>query len=207
VITAIVLAAGLSTRMGRPKPLLPWGQHTVIEHILSVLLDCPVEEILVITGHEREAVEKRLAGWPARAVFNPQYAAGEMLSSIQSGLRAAAREASAALIVLGDQPALEQAVVEQVVSAYGQGAGSLIFPSYQRRRGHPLLVGRRHWPDIVALGEGQSLRELFRGIDHGIFHVEVTTSGVLRDMDTPADYARELADHLARHPTNEAQEV
>ena len=85
MIAAVVLAAGLSTRMGQAKPLLPWGERTILEHILSILLECPVDEILVITGHEREAVERRLGQGPVRAVFNPHYAAGEMLSSIKNG--------------------------------------------------------------------------------------------------------------------------
>jgi len=196
-----MLAAGFSTRMGRSKPLLPFGKQTVVEHIVSVLAECPVGEILVITGHDREAVERRLAGWPVRAVFNPDYATGEMLSSIQAGLRSAAAEAGAALIVLGDQPALERSVVEEIVAAYRSGQGSLVAPSFQMRRGHPLIVGRKHWEAILALGTGQTLRDFFRGVGQAVHHVVVNTPTVLRDMDTPADYERELAEHLSRHPT------
>jgi len=196
VIAAVVLAAGLSTRMGQAKPLLPWGKRTVVEHILSVLMECPVDEILVITGHEREAVERRLAPGPVRAVFNPHYARGEMLSSIQVGLRSTA--ADVALIVLGDQPALERSAVEMIVAAYQAGRGDIVIPSYQMRRGHPLLIDRKHWNEILALHEGQTLRDFFRGLGDMICHVEVTTPSVLQDMDTPADYQRELADHLRR---------
>lgn len=185
--------------MGQAKPLLPWGERTVIAHILSVLLECPVDEILVITGHEREAVERHLVPGPVRAVPNPHYAAGEMLSSIQAGLRSTT--ADAALIVLGDQPALERSVVEAIIAAYREGRGDIVIPSYQMRRGHPLLIGRRHWAEILALGEGQILRAFFRGVGREIHHVEVTTPSVLRDMDTPADYERELTDYLSRRQT------
>lgn len=203
MITAIVLAAGLSTRMGQSKPLLSFGESTVIEHILSVLHRCSVDAILVITGHEREAVERRLAGWPVQTVYNSQYAAGEMLSSIQIGLRAAPAEADAALIVLGDQPALERSVVEQIIAGYRDGPGSLVIPSYRMRRGHPLLIDRRHWGEILSLREGQTLRDFFRGVDGAILHVEVAAASVLRDMDTPADYRRELADYASRQPIAE----
>ena len=205
MITAIVLAAGLSTRMGQSKPLLPFGKRAVIEHILSALRECPVDVILVVTGHEREAVERRLAGWPIQTVFNPQFATGEMLASIQVGLRSAPDEAGAALIVLGDQPALERSVVEQVIAAYRRGPGSIVIPSHQMRRGHPLLIDRRHWAEILALREGQTLRDFFRGAAGAILHVEVATASVLRDMDTPVDYRRELVAYLSRQPTTEIQ--
>ncbi len=205
MIAAIVLAAGLSTRMGQSKPLLPLGERTVIEHILSVLQTCPVDAIRVITGYEREAVERRLAGWPVQTVYNPHYATGEMLSSIQVGLRAAPDEADAALIALGDQPALERSVVEQIVAAYHNGQRSIVFPSYQMRRGHPLLIGRKHWREILALREGQTLRDFFRGVEGAILHVDVATASVLQDMDTPADYRRELADYASRHQVAETR--
>lgn len=207
MITAIVLAAGLSTRMGQVKPLLPWGKQTVIEHILSVLRDCSVEEILVITGHEREAVEQRLAGRPVQAVFNPHYASGEMLSSIQVGLRAASVEAEAALIVLGDQPALERSVVDHIIAAYRSGQKQIVAPSYQMRRGHPLLIGRNYWEEICALSEGQTLRDFLRRVGEAVHHVEVTTPGVLQDMDTPDDYRRELAASRGAHQTKSNTEL
>jgi molybdenum cofactor cytidylyltransferase len=186
--------------MGRFKPLLPFNGRTVIEQIVSVLLESLVAEVLVVTGHDHEAVEQRLAGWPIRTVYNPHYITGEMLSSIQAGLKAAV--ADAALIALGDQPALERSVVVEIISAHRHGLGSIIFPSYQMRRGHPLLVGRKHWADILALGEQQTLREFFKGAVRGIYHVEVDTPSVLQDMDTPADYQRALQDYSSRHEAN-----
>jgi molybdenum cofactor cytidylyltransferase len=197
LITAIVLAAGLSRRMGRPKPLLPWGQRTVIECITATLQEAPVDEILVITGHEHAAVARCLAGGPARVVFNPDYAAGEMLSSIQAGLRASSAAASAALLVLGDQPRLERPIVEQVVGAFRAGRGQIVAPSYQMRRGHPLLIGRPYWEAILALADGQTLRGLMRGAGDAIFHVETTSPAVLQDMDTPDEYQRQLESYLS----------
>ncbi len=198
-IAAIVLAAGLSTRMGRPKALLPFGGQTIIEHLLAVLERCPVDEILVVTGHERDAVERLLNKLQVRAVFNPHYATGEMLSSIQVGLNSMSPHANAALIVLGDQPLLEHSVIEQIVAVYHAGRGKIVIPSYQRRRGHPVLIDRAHWEGILSLGEQQSLRDYLRGLDAtAIYHLDVDTPNVLSDMDTPADYERVLANYLSR---------
>jgi molybdenum cofactor cytidylyltransferase len=203
VISAVVLAAGLSARMGRPKLLLPYGERTVVEQVVSVLLASPVDEVLAVTGRERAAVERALAGWPVRAVFNPDYATGEMLSSVQVGLAAAAPESRAALLAVGDMPAVEAGVVAQLVAAYtnlpesselsGRSSDDYVYiPSYQMRAGHPVLVPRSYWPAILALPRGASLRSAWQAEGSRIHWVTVDTPSVLRDMDTPADYEREL---------------
>lgn len=192
-VSAIVVAAGLSTRMGEPKQLLPYGEHTVIEQVVSVLLECPLNEVVVITGHEREAIETQLAAWPVRSVFNPNYEAGEMLSSVQCGLSALGSGVQAALIVLVDQPQLEATVVQQLIDAYQEEAGCLVIPSFQMRRGHPILIDRAYWQEILALDpRKETLREVIVSHADEIHYVTVETNSVLRDMDTPEAYQREL---------------
>jgi molybdenum cofactor cytidylyltransferase len=88
MIAAILLAAGESKRMGTPKMLLPWGNRTVIEHVVSTFLKAGIEEILVVTGGAREQVEQALETYPVRKLHNPKYATGEMLLSLQRGIRA-----------------------------------------------------------------------------------------------------------------------
>ncbi|MFN8454848.1 MAG: nucleotidyltransferase family protein [Anaerolineae bacterium] len=192
-ISAIVVAAGLSTRMGEPKQLLPYGQHTVIEQIVSVLRQCALLEVVVITGHQREAVEAKLTPWPVRVVFNPNYQAGEMLSSIQCGLLALNPAAQAALIVLGDQPQLEATVVRQVIEAYQAGLSRLIIPSFQMRRGHPILLDRAYWPEILDLSPGDIRRPVITAHADMVYYVLFETDAVLRDMDTPEEYQQELS--------------
>src|SRR5947209_15673244 len=103
MIMAIVLAAGESRRMGRLKPLLPFGTRTVIETVVDSLRASPVDEILVVTGYRSEAIEAALARAPARTVRNPDYARG-MLSSVQCGVAAAAPATTWFLLALADQP-------------------------------------------------------------------------------------------------------
>jgi len=193
-IAAIVLAAGLSTRMGgQPKPLLPFGEQTVIQRILGVLDECTVPEIVVVSGHHHHALDRALTGMPVKCVFNPSYANGEMLSSLQIGLGAISAHASAALVLLGDQPALEANVVQSVIAAHHAGLGSVVIPSYQMRRGHPLLIAHQHWSALLDLRVGQTLRDFMRAVNKEIYHVAVDTPSILRDMDTPEEYQRELA--------------
>jgi molybdenum cofactor cytidylyltransferase len=194
MISAVVLAAGLSARMGRPKLLLPYGERTVIEQVVSVLLSSPAaDEVLVVTGHEHEAVELALADWSVCTVFNPDYAVGEMLSSVQVGLRAVAADSQAVLLAVGDMPAVQAGVVAQLVAAYWAAGDACVYiPSYRMRAGHPVLVPRSYWPAILALPRGASLRSAWQAEGSRIHWVTVDTPSVLRDMDTPADYEREL---------------
>lgn len=192
MVSGIVLAAGLSTRMGQPKQLLPYGKRTVIEQVVAVLLVSAVCEVVVVTGHAREAVEAALANWPVRRVFNPDYAGGEMLSSVQVGLRAADPSSKAALLALGDMPGIEHQVVNQLVEAFQAGGErSVYIPSHAGRAGHPVLVPRPFWERIWALPREASLRDVLRAPDTPVTWVTVDTPSVLHDIDTPADYERE----------------
>jgi molybdenum cofactor cytidylyltransferase len=193
MISAIVLAAGLSTRMGRFKQLMPYREHTIIEQIVSVLLASPVDEVLVVTGHEREAVEAVLARWPVQTVYNPHYAEGEMLSSVQMGLRALSTGIQAALLALGDMPTLEGEVVTRLVEAYCEGRDEFVYiPSYRMRAGHPVLVPHPFWEAIFELPVDANLRSVLRVESTPVRWVEVDSPSVLRDVDTPDDYRREL---------------
>ena len=190
--SAIVVAAGLSTRMGRCKQLLPYGKLTVIEQIVSVLLKCGLDEVVVVIGHNRQAIEAKLALWPVRSVFNPNYQSAEMLSSVQCGLSALNPERQATLIVLGDQPQLEMTVIRKLIQAHRNGGGRLIIPSYQMRRGHPIVIDQAYWPEILALPLTETLRSVINTRADEIHYVSVDTDSVLRDMDTPEAYQREL---------------
>jgi molybdenum cofactor cytidylyltransferase len=187
VIGAVILAAGQSRRMGRNKLLLPFGASTVIETIVSEVAACrAVGDIVVVTGYEREQVIVQLATYPVRCVFNPDYAQSDMLVSIQIGLRALSEDVAAVLIVLGDQPRLRREIVQRVVDAYEPG--SLIVPSFQLRRGHPILIDRALWPAILARPPEATLRDVIRANELRIRYVVAADDSVLHDMDTPEDY-------------------
>jgi len=188
MITAIVLAAGLSTRMGRPKQLLPFGEHTVIAQVVAVLQESGLDEIVVVTGHEHRAIEAELADRPVRCAFNPDFARGEMISSVQVGLRAASPEARAALIALGDQPQIEPQVVQRLIAAYRETGARLVVPTHGGRRGHPIVMDRSLWPEVLTLSWNDNLRTVVHVHSDEILHVPVETATVLRDLDTLEDY-------------------
>jgi molybdenum cofactor cytidylyltransferase len=187
---AVVLAAGESKRMGRPKLVLPWGQGSVIGHVVLTLMEAGVKEIVVVTGGANLQVITALSALPVRTLHNPDYAGGEMLSSCQLGLTALDSRISAALIVLGDQPQIEVGVVKSVVGVFEKDHPLLVVPSYQMHRGHPWLAARSLWPAIKALRPPQTLRDFFAQNAAQITYVPVETDSILQDLDTPADYER-----------------
>lgn len=191
-LAAVVLAAGMSRRMGLPKMLLPWGRTTVLGQVATTLTEAGADEVLVVSGGAREAVEAETArlaeSLPVRVVFNPQYEAGEMMSSIRAGLAGLDSQVAATLIALGDQPQLSLESARRVVSAWKMSGSRLILPSFNMRRGHPWLVRRDLWSKLAA---ANTARDFLNAHADEILYV-VCDETVLKDLDTPEEYARDL---------------
>ncbi|MEW6404834.1 MAG: nucleotidyltransferase family protein [Chloroflexota bacterium] len=190
MISAIVLAAGQSKRMGQPKMLLPWGGTTILAHIVEVLRRAEVEDIVVVTGAERARIEESLANYHLRITFNPGYANDDLLTSIQCGIAAQLPGAQAALICLGDQPQVQERSVRLVCETFRRTQSNLVVPSYQMRRGHPWLVARTLWNELLEMKSLQTPRDLLNAHANEIEYVNVDTPSVIEDLDTPADYLK-----------------
>jgi len=189
---AVVLAAGLSSRMGQHKIMLPWQDgRTIIEHIVEQLVRARLEEIVVVLGHQADAVKRLLKPYGVTCIVNKSYKNGEMLVSMQAGLKALGSRTAAALLVLGDQPRIEPRTIYKVLRAYAEGQGDIVMPSYQMQRGHPYVLDRRYWQEILALQVGQSPREVMNAHSAEIAYVEVSNDSILRDIDTAEDYRQE----------------
>ena len=115
-----------------------------------------------------------------------------MLSSLKAGLRAMPDQISASLVVLGDQPTINPKVIYRVLRAYSEGEGHIVAPSYQMRRGHPILISRRYWGEILSLGRQGAPRDVINAHAGEVAYVNVGTDTVLHDVDTPSDYYRAL---------------
>jgi molybdenum cofactor cytidylyltransferase len=186
-----VLAAGLSRRMGRPKLSLPWRDTTVIGQVVAVLAAAGINEILVVTGGASQEIEAALSAAPVRLVFNPRFEASEMIDSLQVGLAQLSSSVEATLVALGDQPQIQLPVVQAIMESYTEHPAGLIVPSYQMKRGHPWLVVRPLWSELSQLCPPQTLRDFLGRHVADIRYLPVSTDTILRDLDTPADYARE----------------
>jgi molybdenum cofactor cytidylyltransferase len=190
-VAGLVLAAGQSRRMGSAKLTLPWREgQTVVEAVVEALRGGGVRRIVVIVGADRLGVEAALAGSEVEFVENPAYAQGDMLGSIQIGLRAMGQSPAAALITPGDLPAIQPETVRAVLHGWQQSDDAITVPVSDGRRGHPVLLPRRAWTGVAVLEAGQSLRMYLRQHAAEIHHVEVADPGIHRDVDTPDDYRR-----------------
>lgn len=191
-ISGILLAAGLSTRMGEPKQLLPFGSSTIIETVVDNLLGSKLDEVIVVIGHEADKIQARLQHKPLRSVFNPDYRSG-MLTSAQCGVQAISDSADAFALSLVDQPFITSDLINRVIDAYTQTDRGIVLPSYNYRRGHPVIFNRRYAADILALSqESGGVKSLFGKYPDDIHYVTVDTDRVLRDIDDRNDYEEAL---------------
>jgi molybdenum cofactor cytidylyltransferase len=192
-LSGVVLAAGESRRMGRPKQLLPFGDATILERVVDALLDAGVGEVIVVLGHLAEQVRVVLGDRPVKVVINEAYREG-MLSSVQCGVRAAGTAQDAALFALGDQPHIESQVVREVMDAYRSGEAGMVIPRYGGKKGHPIIINlQRYRAAILRLPAHVGLNALMQEYADDVRFIEVSTEDIIRDIDVPEDYSRELA--------------
>ena len=188
MISAIILAAGESKRMGQPKMLLPWGNRTVLTHVISVFQNAGLDDILVITGGARKQVEGLISKLNVRTIHNADYAQADMLSSIQCGIRALTPQTQAILIGLGDQPQVQEGTVQRVCEEFIETKSNIVVPSYQMHRGHPWLVARLLWDGLLGMKSPQTPRDFLNANQSEIRYINVNDPNILADLDTPEDY-------------------
>jgi len=203
MITALVLAAGRSRRMGVQKLLLPLAGQPMIARVVDRVLRSPVDEVLVVTGRDAKLIAEALAGRRVRFVANADTQA-EMLSSVRCGLAALPDRCDGVLIVLGDQPGITAETVALLIDAFRSGRGKIVVPSHNGRRGHPLLLSAAYREEIQTRYDDVGLRGLLRAHAADVFEVEVSSPGVLLDIDEPQDYERAAAEfHDAEQPPSD----
>ncbi len=185
-VTAILLAAGFSSRMGRPKPLSRLGDKPLLAHSLDTLRATPVREIIVVLGSDAESIRRVVPLDGTRVILNPGFAEG-MSSSIRAGLQAASERAEAFLIVLGDQPLVTAATITGLIARYQTTRGLAIVPTFRGRRGNPVLFDRSLLPEMQAIRGDIGCRAVLSAHTAEVVEFPVDDPGILLDVDTPQD--------------------
>jgi len=192
-VSAVILAAGESRRMGQPKLLMPWGKTNVLGQVVATISTAGVSDILIVTGGGYEQIEDMLAGlaktYPVRTTYNPDVNRDGMLSSVKAGLAALGTKPQAALIALGDQPQVHEETVRNICTAYLKTKAALVIPSFENQRGHPWLAGRPLWEEILALPRSATARHFLNDHAGQVAYIPADNS-ILQDLDTPEDYSR-----------------
>lgn len=199
MITAIVLAAGASGRMGRPKMLLPFGKATVLESVLDALESTDIDGIRVVLGFDREAVARAAKRPGVETVMNPAPERG-MLTSIQCAIEVGQSATEGYLIVLGDQPHIQPHVVRALIEGLRSNPDAIVVPTFDGKRGHPILVSARFRNEILGLPDTVGLNVLLSQFASEVREIPVKTSGVLQDIDTPADYEKAVSEMELHRP-------
>ena len=170
--------------MGAFKPLLPFGNKTVIESCLDSLREAGVETIVVVLGHRADDLRKKLTG--VIFAINPD-PDSEMGASIAAAVRELPDDAAATLIALADHPAVPAAVVSTIIAEWTQGA-RIVVPTWQGRGGHPVLVDLSFRRELLNLPASGGLRALFESHREAVRRIPVDSPFIARDMDTWDDY-------------------
>lgn len=183
-IGAVVAAAGLSSRMGDFKPLLPFDGSTVIERCIANLRDAGAAQIVVVTGHRGGELAKRLEGSGVRCVHNPDYTRTQMFDSLRIGLRALPADIETVLLTPGDVPLVRP----ETIRALLETRGGFVCPVCAGRRGHPVALDAKYLPALLEYDGGGGLRGAVAALGIPVTETEVADGGMLRDLDTPEDY-------------------
>jgi molybdenum cofactor cytidylyltransferase len=179
MIAALVLAAGGSSRLGRPKQLEQWGSTTLLEHVLSQVRRFPVDEIWVVLGAELDAVMARVDLSDCGVIENPDW---------EEGLDALTRltKVEATFIVLGDQPDIPEEVPEKLAEAWKKTRHLAVVPKYRYTAGNPVLVSRDLWPRLMSLSGDEGARRLLQAHPEWVEEVWIESLPP-RDIDTQRD--------------------
>lgn len=188
-VAGIILAAGRSQRMGAFKPLLPFGDKTVVNHCVDNLRQAGVDTIVVVVGQDPRAQELRrhLENSAVSLAVNPD-PSSEMSSSIACGVQALPEGVKAVAILPVDHPAVSFEVVSKLVDEW-KGGTTLVVPTWNGRGGHPVLIDLCFRSELLKLDTSQGLRSLFDAHRDQVKRLPVTSSYIARDMDTWDDYA------------------
>jgi molybdenum cofactor cytidylyltransferase len=185
-IAAVVLAAGRSTRMGGPNKLLAEiARRPLVRIAAEAALASRARPVIVVAGHQREQIERALAGLPVRFVDNPDFAQG-LGTSLRAGIAAVPPDADGAIVCLADMPGVDAELINRLIDAFDPDRGALVVvPTFEGKRGNPVLWSRRFFADLMAIEGDVGARHLIGLYSEAVVEVPVDGKATLIDVDTP----------------------
>lgn len=187
LISTIILAAGESRRMGKPKQLLPLGKTTILEQTIDNYLNSEVHDVVVVLGYRAEEILSLITKRPVRVAVNSAYREG-MSTSIVAGLGLISDNAQGIMLALADQPFIDSQTINRLVESFGAGDKSIIVPAYQGRRGHPVIFSIKYKEELLSLKGDIGGREIIYRHPGDVLEVAVNCEGICVDIDTVDTY-------------------
>ncbi len=190
MISAIILAAGKSVRMGKCKQLLILNGQTIIEHVIENISASKVDEIIVVLGFKADIIKEKIKRYHVKAIVNDRYELG-MSTSLKAGLRILNKKTEAALFILGDQPYVEASTINKLILNYEKKKPLIAVPVHKGRRGNPVLIDRTLFDEIKKISGDTGARTLIKKHKTNVLDVEVETPNIFIDIDTEDEFELE----------------
>jgi molybdenum cofactor cytidylyltransferase len=190
MIVAVVLSAGESSRMGRPKALLPIGEESFLERIVRSLKRIKVEKIVVVLGHNAADIKTKIAHLPVTIVVNPDYAQGQLSSLIAAIRSLQAEKVDGILVHLVDHPFVNPGLVNRMIDRFYESKKLIVVPKWKGRRGHPVIFSSRLFGELLRAPLDEGAKSVVHAHADDTLEVETDQAGITFDIDTPEDYRR-----------------
>ena len=192
MIVAVILSAGESSRMGRPKALLPIDGVRFVEKIVAALKSTDVENIIVVLGHNAEEMRQKISDLPVTILVNHDYKQGQ-LSSLQVAIRHLESSSDGSpvdgiLVHLVDHPYISATLVDSMIDRFYETKKLIVVPRFQGRRGHPVIFAHALFPELLAAGTDQGAKPVVHAHRDDTLEIDTEDEGVLIDIDTPEEY-------------------
>jgi len=193
MIVAVVLSAGESSRMGRPKALLNIEGERFIERIVGVLKRTRASRIVVVLGHNADEMRRQMAHLPVEIVINPDYRQGQ-LSSLQAAIRLIEDDAAVdgILVHLVDHPYIDAALVDVMIERFDASKKPIIVPRHRGRRGHPVIFSRALFGELLTAPLDRGAKAVVEAHAADILEIDTDEEGITLDIDTPELYRQHV---------------
>jgi molybdenum cofactor cytidylyltransferase len=193
MIVAVVLSAGESSRMGRPKALLPIDGQTFIERIVAALKQAKVGKIIVILGHNARELQSKISHLPVEILINTDYKLGQ-LSSLQLAVRNLQPDLACdgMLVHLVDHPYLAPALVEEMIRRFYETNKRIIVPRYHGKRGHPVIFSNALFSELLSAPVAEGAKAVVNAHRDETLEIDTQEEGIAVDIDTPELYQQHV---------------
>jgi molybdenum cofactor cytidylyltransferase len=195
-VSAVILAAGESKRMGQPKLLMAWEGKTILERTIDNYLNSKASETIVVLGYKARELSEVIGDRPVISVLNPAYREG-MSSSLISGIKIVSPRTQGIMLVLADQPAIDSQTINKLIKTFDMHPKCIIIPTYQGTRGHPVIFHIKYREELLNIRGDIGAREVIQHHTDDVLEVAVDCKGVLIDIDTPLDFHNNLNKSVA----------
>ncbi|HMF51648.1 MAG TPA: nucleotidyltransferase family protein [Candidatus Saccharimonadales bacterium] len=191
MISAVILSAGESSRMGRPKALLPIDGQTFIERIVGALKKTSVGKVIVILGHNADEMRRRIEHLPVEILVNPDYKLGQ-LSSLQVAIRCVDTDCDGMLVHLVDHPYIDAKLVDRMIERFDDSGKLIVVPRYGTKRGHPVIFSRKLFEELLAAPMDQGAKAVVNTHRDDTLEIDTDDKGITVDIDTPELYRQHV---------------